>query len=389
MKKWTDLGFECVDEGRPVYIKNGNPYTVIGPKGEERMQSLSLLSKKRKDELMLTLEVIEEFETWAKNAHNASKTASAKQNHLEKKDKSRLKTDDNVPTDYTAYDRNKQIAKDLGFEETQNGLFTKIAIVNACDHNLYLDFRNSIKGSFYSYSNDDEGGKFSNEELKKMGQKTVLKYIAARDEEQTTVVPQSDVVVETRPVPSAYKTTLEALKERNQHDNKLITHNIPLEQDIDYYMYGKKAILGKEGIMKLASGKGISTDVLIEVDEPKYKKVRVTAWYFGENGNKTQAIDYCDWDWDVCYMRTIIKAVEKKKIPKEDIIYKGKDIVGVADRSLVKLASYFVDAREFALRTVIGKAKRRCWGELLGITTASKKELELMREQYDRIHGED
>lgn len=375
MSKWTDLGFECVDEGRPVYINNGNAYTTIERDGKEQLQSLSNLSTKKKDELMLTPEKIEEFEKWAEDVYKAGKKASIKQNRMEKKDKSILKTDDNVLSNHATYLRNERLAKELGFEESQNGLFMKKVMIKNEPQVLYLDFRNAIKGSFYSYSVNDDGEKYSNEQLKKMGQEDVLKYIAARDEEQTAIVPQSDVVVETPRAPADFKPTLEALKERNVINREVGA--ISIQKRGGYYKVHGKKEPDAWTVQEAANEKRISTKIMEHHQDEKSCSVVVRALL--PNGQFCEASGYHDFKV-ICDLR-LIQSLEKHPEFFGGIDEWGAPIVSKGGAKFIM--KEMLDLRYKGLRDLESKIMRRAQLKLLNRDWRDAEELSLEKIGYN------
>ena len=151
-----------------------------------------------------------------------------------------------------------------------------------------------------------------------------------------------------------------------------------LVEGVDFYHIrgSEKKTFTKEGMLKLARINGItSTHVDVMLNDDDRKIVRVTGGTI--DGRRAEAI--VDWNLKNAIERELVKALSSNP-PRlhfgRDVKFVDGTLTVVAEDKMLYFASRMVDVKEFALRSIIGKAKKIVWSELIGATIVSDEEEE-------------
>lgn len=162
-----------------------------------------------------------------------------------------------------------------------------------------------------------------------------------------------------------------------------------LVKGIDYYVIGDKAIFQKEGLLKLVplvrvDGYGISHEVREMIDDPQYKRVTIRAWIGAKDDPIRIAEATCDWRSDLNEASVILLALKNKRIePTEVLMVEGRFTLDWLKHP--NLIQDLLRNNIFALRITEGKALRRAWSELIGVTTIQEQEIKSMTDEVKMI----
>jgi hypothetical protein len=180
-----------------------------------------------------------------------------------------------------------------------------------------------------------------------------------------------------------------------------------LTQGIDFYdLYGKK-VFTKEGMSKFMpyltiDGFKVSYKVVQVIDEPNYKYVRVRCFLGPEEAPVQMAEGSCDWREETSWQETISEKIKRtlelkkqKKEPDKNRSLMPEDIdfdpeTGAAiireQNKQFYIAYDHLRKRLFALRVCEGKAIRRAFSHLTGLSSTSSEEMEVMQAEAKLIN---
>ena len=306
--------------------------------------------------------------------------------------------------------------------------------IERVDITLFADFRKTSTGQFYS----DPAVAHEDIPLVQDIKDAIAKLPENRDSEPPEPPePQGDVKTggnDTDTSIAARPPQTPAVPERKKREVKVKGLDMPIPAlgmtmremgfhvDIDYYLStdGSQITLQKEGITKLAAFASRLPDnpILISDDYKEIEferdtngqitKIRLkgTAWTGSRDNPDRLITDEIDWDWSSAVTRAVLKNVkngmwlaneaEHKKfglasrdkialhnaLTPEEVDYNANGMLvpkpDVPVYKTIALMSYLADAREFALRTCIGKLRARMWSELLGLRSLSAKEARIV-----------
>jgi len=180
-----------------------------------------------------------------------------------------------------------------------------------------------------------------------------------------------------------------------------------LRPQIDYYEIAGKKIFTKEGLSKfmpfiLINGFKVSYKVVHMIDEPLYKRVRVRAWLGPEDAPIQVAEGSCDWREELAWGETILDKVGKtlkkqgKRTPldeKRDLLPQDIEYDPETGQTQIKdetkryhITIDHLRKRIFALRVTEGKAIRRAFSHLTGLSSATKKEIDTIEAEARVLH---
>ena len=168
-----------------------------------------------------------------------------------------------------------------------------------------------------------------------------------------------------------------------------------LVENIDYYIIGNKAVFQKEGLLKLiplvrVNGYGVSHEIVEMVDEPDYKLVRVRGWIGPKEDPIRVAEATTDWRLDLDEAATILFALNKGKITPSDLVRTDAGRWAIRNWDMhYDLMRQMLQKFVFALRTTEGKALRRVWAILAGVTTIPVSEIQALSEEVEIIQQEE
>ena len=165
-----------------------------------------------------------------------------------------------------------------------------------------------------------------------------------------------------------------------------------LVQGIDFYTIGTKAIFQKEGLLKLlplvrVDGYGVSHEVAELIDEPNYKRVKIRAW-IGPQANPIRVAEATtDWRSELNEASIILQALKNKQVSESALIAKE----GTYSIDWLKhpaLLQKLLQNNVFALRITEGKALRRAWAILAGVTTVPASEIKTLTDDIEQVQQE-
>lgn len=182
-----------------------------------------------------------------------------------------------------------------------------------------------------------------------------------------------------------------------------------LIQKIDYYEIAGKMIFTKEGMGKFMpfltiDGYKVSYKVVEVIDEPNYKYVRVRSFLGPEDQPIQMAEGSCDWREENSWQETIAEKIKKtldaekynnrvdpnRELFPNDIDYNpetGKVVI-IDTKKQFYIAYDHLRKRMFALRVAEGKAIRRAFSHLTGLSSTSSEELNYMETEAKILNEE-
>lgn len=165
-----------------------------------------------------------------------------------------------------------------------------------------------------------------------------------------------------------------------------------LVENIDFYRIGNKAIFQKEGLLKLlplvrVDGYGVSHEVAELIDEPNYKRVKIRAWIGPKDNPIRVAEATTDWRSELNEADIILKALKNNQVSESALIEKEGNY-SIDWLKHPALLQKFLRNNVFALRITEGKALRRAWAILAGVTTVPLSEIKVLTDEIEHVQEE-
>lgn len=165
-----------------------------------------------------------------------------------------------------------------------------------------------------------------------------------------------------------------------------ITAAITIDPKRDFYKGPNGQTLAKTGLDKLARAAQISTEVVDVQVTSDMILAKVRGWIGPKSDPVMETEDISDYSIRDKSEEFILDKVNKKQVKPEDVqMDESGRLWFVNPVHNLKMRSFLIKEREFALRATVSRAENRVKRKLLGLNSMDLKEAEMLRKEFEKV----